>query len=203
MKKILIPTLAIVLGCIAIYIIKFTGVSTTAVQSSCTTSNVQIAETPQIDQTTSPQIAEQPSEVQHVKENKVTEVSEDVISSAEKEKASKPAKKAKAVIEITKQNIEKEVYKSDLPVVLDVYSTACPPCKKLAPVIEELSGEYSGTFKFAKLNIDKEFMLGNQYKVTSLPTLLFITNNQVKGRTTGFHNKQEIKEKLATYFTSS
>ncbi len=190
MKKILIPTLAIFLGCIAIYVIKFTGVPTTTVQSTCTTSNVQIAENPEIDQTTSPQIAEQPSEAQLAKENK------------SKEKASKPAQKTTAVIEITKQNIEKEIYQSDLPIVLDVYSTECPPCKKLAPVIEELAGEYNDTFKFAKLNIDKEFMLGNQYKVTSLPTLLFIANNQVKGRTSGFRNKQEIKEKLITYFSS-
>jgi len=161
MKKILIPILAVFLVCIAIYVIKFTGGSTTAIQSSCTTSNVQKVETPEIDQITSPQIAEQPSDAQPAQEIKVAEVSEDVISSAEKEKASKPAKKAKAVIEISKQNIEKEIYQSDLPVVLDIYSTMCPPCKKLAPVIEELAGEYSGTFKFAKLNIDKEFMLGN------------------------------------------
>ncbi len=105
-----------------------------------------------------------------------------------------------AVIEITRKNIEKEVYQSKLPVVLDVYSSICPPCQKLSPIIEELSNECHNTYKFAKLNIDKEFNLGNQYKVRSLPTILFIKDNQVKGKITGFHTKEDIKENLTTFF---
>lgn len=103
------------------------------------------------------------------------------------------------VIHITKENIEREVYQSNLPVVLDVYSTVCQPCKQLAPIIEELAHEYQGTYKFAKLNIDKEFILGNRYKVRSLPTLIFIKNNEIKG-SSGFLKKEEIKERLKNYF---
>jgi len=107
--------------------------------------------------------------------------------------------KDSAVVHITKENIEKEVHQSNIPVVLDVYSTVCPPCAKLSPIIEELAHEYQNKYKFCKLNIDKHFMTANEYKVRTLPTLIFIKNNETKGRS-GFLKKDEIIERLSTYF---
>ena len=58
------------------------------------------------------------------------------------------------MLELTDQTFETEVVKSDIPVMVDFSATWCGPCKRLAPVVEELAGEYEGKVKIAKLDID-------------------------------------------------
>jgi thioredoxin 1 len=99
-------------------------------------------------------------------------------------------------VSITKENFEQEIVKSKLPVVVDVYATWCGPCQYMTPVIAELEKELGSKYKFVKINVDEARDLSIQYGVTSVPTFLFIKDNQIKGKVTGAMSKQDLLKKI-------
>lgn len=103
---------------------------------------------------------------------------------------------------ITKENVEKEIAQSKLPVVLDVYATWCGPCQQMAPIFDELEKEMSDKVKFAKLNVDEARELSIQYGVTSVPTFVFIKNNDIKHKEVGYMNKDDLKAKVEEFIGS-
>ena len=94
------------------------------------------------------------------------------------------------VTEITELN---EIPKEG-SVVIDFYATWCGPCKKLAPIFEQLSNEFT-TIKFLKVNTDDVEDLARHYKVSALPTLIFIKNEEVVSIIKGF-SEQALREQL-------
>jgi thioredoxin 1 len=99
-------------------------------------------------------------------------------------------------IAITKDNFEREITQSKVPVVLDVYATWCGPCLQMAPIFEELEAEYGSKYKFAKLNVDEDRELAISYGVTAIPTFIFIKNNEIKGKETGSLTKAALINKI-------
>jgi len=101
-----------------------------------------------------------------------------------------------AVIAITEENHKKEVEESTKPVVLDVYAPWCGPCQHMTPIFEELEKEMGDTYTFAKINVDEARELSIKYGVSSVPTFVFIKNNEVKGKETGYMSKDDLKAKI-------
>jgi thioredoxin 1 len=104
-------------------------------------------------------------------------------------------------IAITAENFKKEIVQSTQPIILDVYAVWCGPCQQMEPILHELEKEMSG-YKFAKLNVDEAREISIQYGVTSVPTFLFIKNNEVKSKITGYIGKDALEEKIKSVFGS-
>ncbi|MEK7580498.1 MAG: thioredoxin [Patescibacteria group bacterium] len=93
-------------------------------------------------------------------------------------------------------NFEKEVLKSDSPVLVDFYAEWCPPCKMLSPIIEELADEYNGKIKVGKLNIDESVNWARKYDVMSVPTLILFKDGQEILRLPALRSKEDIKSEI-------
>lgn len=96
-------------------------------------------------------------------------------------------------MEITTENFEQEVLKSDVPVLVDFWASWCMPCKMLAPVIEELSQEANGSYKVGKVDVDAVPALAAQFGVMSIPTVLVFKNGQVADKSVGFVPKSKLE----------
>lgn len=103
-----------------------------------------------------------------------------------------------ALLEITKDNYEEEVVKSELPVLLDFWGPKCVPCMGLMPTVEELAEKYAGKIKICKLNTAENRRMAIQCKVMSLPTFQFYKNGEVADQLQGSFGREEIEEKIQT-----
>jgi len=99
-------------------------------------------------------------------------------------------------INLDENSFPTEVLQSDKPVLVDFWAEWCPPCKMIAPVIEEIAGEFEGTAKVAKLDVDKVPGVAGNFGIQSIPTLLFFRNGEVVDRVVGAVPKGVITEKL-------
>lgn len=102
-------------------------------------------------------------------------------------------------IVITKENVSQEITNCKLPVIIDVYATWCGPCQQMTPIFEQLEKELGEKCKFAKLNVDEARELSIQYGVTSVPTFVFIKNNEIKHKETGYMNKDDLRSKIEDF----
>lgn len=97
------------------------------------------------------------------------------------------------VVEVTSQNFEEEVLKSDKPVLIDFYAEWCGPCKLLSPTVEEISNE-NVNVKFVKIDVDKSEDLAMKYEIMAMPTLVLIQDGEEKDRVVGLVDKSTILE---------
>ncbi len=97
-------------------------------------------------------------------------------------------------ITITKENFEKEVLNSNLPVLVDFWATWCGPCKMIAPAVEQIAQDYQGSIKVGKINVDDEGELAMKFGVASIPTLILFENGVETQRKVGFMPKSQIEE---------
>lgn len=112
-----------------------------------------------------------------------------------------PFKEDSKVISVTNENFKEEVENSQLPVILDVYANWCPPCKMVAPIIEDLCEEMEGKVKFVKMNIEQEAELTEKLGIKAMPTFIYFKDGQEVHRQEGAgpreHFLNEINEKFA------
>jgi thioredoxin 1 len=104
------------------------------------------------------------------------------------------------VLEIGDANFAEEVLKSDKPVVVDFWAAWCGPCRMMAPVLEEVARELDGKVKITKVNVDKNRISAGNYKVMSIPTLMFFKNGDRVDTMVGFVAKEQLKKKIEDIF---
>ncbi|MFH1750186.1 MAG: thioredoxin [Candidatus Micrarchaeota archaeon] len=100
-----------------------------------------------------------------------------------------------AIVHLNKGNFEKEVTKSDKPVIVDYWASWCGPCKIMGPRFEELSDEM-GNVKFAKLSTEEEPELAGSFEVMSIPTLILFKDGKEVDRMIGALPKEYLKDWL-------
>ena len=96
-----------------------------------------------------------------------------------------------AVLEVTKENFEKEVLQSEIPVLVDFNATWCGPCKSMRPMLDELA-ENNTKYKIVSVNIDEEDELVEEYEVASIPCLVVFKDGKETDRSVGLIPKDSI-----------
>ena len=96
------------------------------------------------------------------------------------------------IIDITNENFENEVVKSDIPVLVDFWAEWCGPCRMIAPIVHEIA-EQRSDIKVCKVNVDNNPQLCNQFGIDSIPTLLLFKNGEVAAKSVGYSNKAVLE----------
>jgi len=96
------------------------------------------------------------------------------------------------IVHVSDASFEQDVLKADGPVLVDFWAEWCGPCKMIAPVLDELSEEYAGKLKIAKLNIDSNTDTAPKYGVRGIPTLIIFKNGQVEATKVGALSKSQL-----------
>jgi thioredoxin 1 len=100
------------------------------------------------------------------------------------------------VLEITDQSFETEVLKSTQPVLLDFWGSGCKSCYIIAPTIEKLSDQYTGRFKFCKINVDDNQKTASQFHVMSMPTLILFKDGKAVDTVIGAQSESALKSRI-------
>jgi thioredoxin 1 len=107
---------------------------------------------------------------------------------------------AAAVTDVT---FKAEVLESDVPVLVDFWAAWCAPCKMIAPIVEELAGEYEGRIKVVKLDIDANPLTPGSLGVMSIPTLMLFRGGKAEQRIVGYQPKASLKSKVEAVLAAS
>lgn len=98
-------------------------------------------------------------------------------------------------IKITVENFEREVLKSDKPVLIDFWATWCGPCRMISPIIEEIANE-NEDIKVCKVNVDEEPELASAFQVSSIPMLAVVKEGKVTNTAVGYMPKESVMKLL-------
>ena len=96
------------------------------------------------------------------------------------------------VIIATETSFAAEVLQANLPVLVDFWAPWCGPCRKMAPVVEEMVAEFAGKIKVAKVNVDENQALATTYNIRGIPSLLLFKDGKVVDTSVGMLAKNQL-----------
>lgn len=105
------------------------------------------------------------------------------------------------VVTLTDANFDEEVLKSDLPVLVDFWAVWCGPCRMIAPIIDELAGEYKGKLKVGKVDVDNNADVAARYRIQSIPTMKIFLKGEMVDSMVGALPKAQIVQRIAPHIT--
>ena len=101
-----------------------------------------------------------------------------------------------SIVHITDGTFDSEVLKATTPVLVDFWAEWCGPCKMIAPVLEQIAGEYAGRLRVAKVDVDSNQGTAMRYGIRSIPTLLLFRDGAVQAQQVGMLSKDSLKKLL-------
>ena len=107
------------------------------------------------------------------------------------------------LIDITEENFKDEILESEVLAVVDFGADWCAPCKKLHPIIEELSEEYGGKIKAGYVDVSKYPQIAQRYAVMSVPQVIFFKKDKPLETIVGFTAKPELKKKIERHLSGA
>ncbi len=96
------------------------------------------------------------------------------------------------IVYVTDDSFDEDVLKSDIPVLVDYWAEWCGPCKMIAPILEEIVGDYAGKLKVAKLNIDENSATPPKFGIRGIPTLMIFKDGDVEATKVGALSKSQL-----------
>jgi thioredoxin 1 len=95
-------------------------------------------------------------------------------------------------------NFQTDVLNSDVPVLVDYWAEWCGPCKMIAPILDEIAGDYKGKLKIAKVNVDENQQVTQKYGIRSIPTLMIFKGGSVQAQKVGAMSKSQLAAFIET-----
>ena len=100
------------------------------------------------------------------------------------------------LVDVTDQTFDAEVMKASMPVLIDMWAPWCGPCRMVEPILKKLSDKYQGKVKFCRMNVDENQKTPSQYRVMSIPNMLFIKNGKVIETAVGAMPEATLQSKV-------
>lgn len=104
-----------------------------------------------------------------------------------------------AITTLNEQNFKDTISSAAVPVLVDFWAPWCGPCKAIAPILEELSGELDGKVQIKKVNVDENSAIAAEYNIRAIPTLLLFKNGSLADQFVGMVGKDDLKAKLEAH----
>jgi thioredoxin 1 len=96
------------------------------------------------------------------------------------------------ILTVSDASFDQDVLTSDVPVLVDYWAEWCGPCRQIAPIVEEISKDYAGRLKVAKMNIEENPLIPTKFNIKAIPTLMIFKEGSEAGRKLGMMSKSQL-----------